>query len=293
MAINPAIRELFSAQVLANLNKSFHFKQATNGNYSGEIAGKGSVLRILSVPRPTRTSTTVGSLTYERWRPTAQSLVIDQDVNWAIEEDALEAKIQSIPLMEELARNGAYQLNDGVDQFLSLMFARDAAIILPAAQVGNGAADDKAYDQIVKIVTQMNIYFVPEEGRHIFVPFWFMQQLRLDPRFTGFGTSPSRQTIRGQVVDMVEGAMVHTTANCPGSTDTAIMGQTDTSATIIGAWEGATCYAEHIPPEGLVQIFPSAQNPNNFDELMRARHVFGAAVVHPDGIVKQLVTQGS
>lgn len=293
MSVNPAVVELFSSQVLANLNKSMHFREGTNQNYEGEIKGKGSMLRILSVPRPTRNSTTIGSLTYERLRPTAQALVLDQDVNWAIQEDELEQRLQSIPLMEELARNGAYQLGDGVDQFISLMMARQAGSSLPGAQVGNGAGDDKAYDQLVKLSTQLNIYLVPEDGRHVYVPFWFMQMLRLDPRFTGFGTSDSRMTIRGQVVDMCEGFMVHMTPNVPGATDTAIMAQTATSGTIIACWKGATTFAEHIPAEGLVQVFSSSQNPNNFDNLMRARHVFGGAVVHPDGITKMVVTQGS
>lgn len=293
MSVNAAVMELFSANVLANFVKSIHFKDATNNNYEGEIKGKGSVLRILSLPRPTRNNTTIGSVTYERLRPTAQNFTIDQDVSWAIAEDELEAQLSSIPLMEDFSKEGAYVLADGLDQYLALLLARVAGTSITGTQVGNGAMDDKAYDVIVRLGEQLDTYLVPEDGRHVFVPFWFMTMLRLDPRMSGYGTSDSRKTIRGQVVDVVEKMMVHPVSNVPGLTDTAIAAQTATTATIIAAQKGGVTFGEHIPAEGLIQTFSSAQNPNSFDNLMRARHVFGAAGVHPEAITKIQVTKGS
>lgn len=293
MSVNAAVMELFSANVLANYQKSLHFKDATNRNYEGEIKGKGSVLRILSLPRPTRNSTTIGTVTYERLRPAAQNFTIDQDVYWAIQEDELEAQLSSIPLMQDFSKEGAYVLADGVDQFLALLMARVAATSLTGTQVGNGALDDRAYDVIVRLGEQLDTYLVPKDERHVFVPFWFMTMLRLDARMTGYGTSDSRKVIRGEVVDKVEGFMVHPVSSVPGATDTAIATQTATSATIIAAQGGGITYAEHIPPEGLIQSFSSAQNPSSFDNLMRARNVFGAAGVHPEAITKIVVTKGS
>lgn len=293
MSVNAAVMELFSAKVLDNFVKALHFKDATNQDYEGEIKGKGSVLKILSLPRPTRNNYTIGTISYERLRPVAQSFTIDQDVDWAIAEDELEAQLASIPLMERFAREGAYVLADGIDQFLALLMARTAAVSLAGQQIGNGAADQKAYDLIVALGEQMNVYLVPEGGRHVFVPFWFMTMLRLDPRMSGFGTSDSRKVIRGQVVDMVENMMVHAVSNVPGATDTAIATQTATSATIIAASDSAVTFGQHIPPEGLIQTFSSAQNVNSYDNLMRARNVFGAATVHPEGIIKVVVTKGS
>lgn len=294
MAVNPAVQTLFAARVLENLDPSHVWAEACNTNYEGEIKSKGDVLKIFSVGRPTASDYTVGgTLTYERIRPTNQVLTIDQDVSWQIAEDNLEAMLSKIDTFKELADNGAWSLVDGSDQFLAFKMAANAAVSLTAAQVGNGASDDKAYDVIENLRTGIkeSSGIVPND-LHIFVPFWFMNKLVLDNRLTGFGTEGSRKTMRGERILELGGMTIHETANALDSAGTAVDIDGPTN-TIVAAAKRATTWGRHIPEEGMVQFLDSNINPDNFDKRMRARYVYGATVVYPQLIAKIVCTKGS
>lgn len=293
MSVNPAVRTLYSAQLLASMDPAHVWAEGCNTNYEGEIKGKGDVLRILTVPRPTVSSYTVGAtITYERLRPAAQELHIDQDTHWAIAEDELERILSNPDTMQQMAREGAWALVDGSDLYLAKTMAAAAATTVTAAAIGNGASDLNAYDAMEQILEKLKEMSVPQNDLHIFIPIWFMTMLRTDARFTGFGTEPNRRTARGERIYEAAGLTIHETLNALDAVGTAADADGPTN-TIVACWKGATTWGRHIPEDGLVQFIKSEDNVVNFDNRMRARYVYGASVVYPDAVVKQVVTKGT
>lgn len=294
MAVSPAVATLFSAKVLQNLDPSHVWTEGCNTNYEGEIKGKGDVLKIFNVPRPTPGNYAVGTnITYERLRPTSLTLTIDQDKHWAIQEDDLERMLSKIKVFNEMATNGAWALADLADIFLSELMASQAAVSYTAQIVGNGVGNMRAYDLIVEMVTAIKeTAKVAPMGMHAFVPFWFYAKLLLDERFTGSNTGEARRTLRGERIGMLENVTIHETSN---ALDSAGTGQ-DTDGpvnTIIVASDKATTWGRHIPEEGMVQYLDNKTNHDGFDNRMRARYVFGGTVVYPQLIAKCVVTKGN
>ncbi|OGT54342.1 MAG: hypothetical protein A3E01_15365 [Gammaproteobacteria bacterium RIFCSPHIGHO2_12_FULL_63_22] len=294
MAVSPAVVTLFSAKVLKNLDPSHVWTEGCNTNYEGEIKGKGDVLKIFSVPRPTPANYVVGTnMTYERLRPSAITLTIDQDKAWAIQEDDLERQLSRVKSFDELAINGAWALADLAEVFLSELMASQAAITYTSQIVGNGAGNKSAYDLIVEIVTAIKeTAKVAPMGMHAFIPFWFYAKLLLDQRFTGSNTAAARLTLRGERIGVLENVTIHETSN---ALDSAGTGQ-DTDGpvnTIIVCSDKATTWGRHIPEEGMVQYLDNKTNHDGYDNRMRARYVFGGTVVYPQLIAKCVVTKGN
>ncbi len=298
MAVNPAVMTLWSSRFLDNLDKLFTYDKMSNRNYEGELKGKGDVLKIFSVARPTVAAYAVGTdITWGRQRPTPQNLNIDQDDYWAEKVDKLEDRLASIPFFTALINGGRYQFANKWDQFLAaLMFnGKASANALTGQIVGTGAGDKKAYDLLVDMRVQLGTQNLPDGAKlGVVVPWWFYGMLEKDNRFTGYGTDKNRATLRGEPLGEVQEMQVYRSTNVPTSatttsTPTVASLVTDIYA-IIAAWDGATTAAWHIADNAVEVV---EQFENNFDKGVRSRFAYGATVTHPEGIVTCNVTQGS
>lgn len=301
--VNPAIPNLLSKSVLANLDHAHVWTEGYNTNYEGQIKGKGDSLRILSYDRPEVSDYQVGpgnltgpEIEYQRIRPTPQYLVIDQDKHWAIAEDGLERMLSSVNGFRELRNNATWSLVDQSDRFLALKLAAEAGVVNPLGQTitaGYGSGESSPYVVLERIANELRLSAVKKEGLHIFVPTWFMTMLRVDPRFSSFGTSQNRSTARGESIVEMAGITIHETLNAlddSGEDFSAVDG--GSGNTIVANWQGAATWGRHIPPEGMVQAINASQNVYSFDHVLRARYVFGATVTIPKAVVTQVVEEG-
>jgi hypothetical protein len=307
---DPRVRTLFSNKVLENLRAAHVWQLGYNQNYLGEIKGKGSTVKVFSFGDPTINDYDVASadlssplITYQRLSAVGQEITVDMDKDWAIAEDRVQDALASPDAFNELARNAGWAGADIIDRDLARRInasATSAGITgtgtAGAPVVGHGAGDDvTAYGIMERLMEVLKNNRVPATDLHLFVPSWYMTMLRLDLRFSGFGTSESRTTARGEQIVMLAGITIHETINAFNGAGTAFFTTVDANSQsrIHAVWRGAATYVPFMPPGSMTDMIPAAQNVLSHDNLLRSRFLWGGKVMLPDGVLFQLVQRGS
>jgi len=307
---DPRIKTLFSNKALENLDAMAVYSMGFNTRWRGDIVNKGSTVRVFSFPRPTINDYTVPSsalasqlISYQRLGPTYQELTIDQDKDWAIAEDQIQAMMADPDLFDELAKNGAWAFHDVIDRHLATVIHGGAGSVDgitgsgvgSAPIVGNGATDDiTAYVLIERIRESFKDRSVPGVDLHIFVPNWLMTMIRVDPRFTGFGTTQNRQTANGEDIVKLAGITIHETINALDGAGTAFDTNGDANAQnrVLATWEGAATWAMMRDPQSMVHTIKAEDNILSRDNVMRAFALWGAKIFIADGALSQIVQKG-
>lgn len=311
---DPRIPILFSQTVLENLYAAHVWTEGFNDNYAGELKGKGSVLRIISFPTPTINdvtvssssliaSTSTGLVTYERLGPASQELVIDMDKDWAIAEDRVQDMLANPKAFTALAKNAGWAGADIIDRDLARRInasASNAGLTGTGTSsepiVGHGASDDMtAYGVMERMREELKNNRVPDTDLHFFCPNWFMTILRLDLRFSGFGTVPSRTTARGEQIIELAGMTIHETINSLDGAGTSFHTTPDSNSQnrVYAVWKGAATYVPYVNVDEMTDMIPASQNALSHDNLLRSRFLWGAKVTRPDGCLYQVVQRGS
>jgi len=183
MTLTNFIGEVWSAQILQNLQKSLVYGQAgvINREYEGDIKGKGDTVRI----------TAHGPITIDNYNKVtgigdpedlddaSTVLEIDQAKYFNFRIDDIDAAQTNVPLMESATRDAAYRLADAADQYVASVMV---------AQAGNAiGADgsDKIFDGSTDLVTEeileckqkLDEANVPFAGRFVIVPPWLTKML--------------------------------------------------------------------------------------------------------------------
>jgi hypothetical protein len=135
---------------------------------------------------------------------------------------------------------------------------------------------------------------IPDNELHLFGPSWFMTMLRLDLRMTGFGTTASRATARGETITELAGITLHETINSLDGAGTAFKTTVDSSSQsrIYAVWRGAATFVPYINVNDMTDMIPASQNVLSHDNLLRSRFLWGAKVTQPDGVLYQVVQRG-
>lgn len=307
---DPRVRTLFSNLVIENLRAAHVWQEAFNGNYTGEVKGKGSTVKAFSFPDPTINDYDVPSadlssqlITYQRLSPVGQEITVDMDKDWAIAEDQVQEMLTSPDSFAELAKNAGWAGADIIDRDLARRVNASATDVgvtgsgtSSAPIVGHGVTDDNtAYGIIEKMREALKDNRVPGSELHFFCPDWFMTLLRLDLRFSGYNTDGARRTARGEIIVELAGMTIHETINSLDGAGTAFQTGVDANSQnrVYGVWRGGCTYVPFIDAEAMTDMIPAAQNPLSHDHLLRSRFLWGAKVLQTDGVVYQLVERGS
>ena len=281
MTVNNFIPSIWSAKLLASLKKDQVFTQAgvMNRDYTGEISGQGSVVKINGIG-PVTIRPYVKNMPIVPPEPLSDaqtSLTIDQGNYFNFEVDDIDVAQQTPKIMTGAMAQASYDLTDVAEMYLAdLLYDgvpagnkigtdSDAGAIVP----GSGA-ENSAYDYLVDLSTKLSEAKCPKSGRWVIIPPWFTGQLVKDDRFTNISASGSPEALRNGIVSRVAGFDVLESLNVP-----VVTSEGKANSEIIAGHGMAASYAEQI--KKVVGYRPE----DSFSDAVKGLHVFGAKVVRP------------
>lgn len=272
MSVTNFIPTIWSARLLAHLDKKHVYAALVNRDYEGEIKNYGDTVKINQI----------GDITiqdYQKGKDIADPedlsgdqtiLVIDQAkyFNFAID-DVDKAQVNP-KLMDAAMQRAAYGMNDVTDLSLA------NTMYLAAQNNGSNLGSDDsvvvptkndAYDYLVDLSTDLTEKDVPTEGRWVVVPAWFHGLLLKDNRFVGNGTDYNKALIEGGEVGVAGGFKVWLSNNVPNTEGAKYK--------IIAGTNAGASYAEQI-------LETKAYSPEKrFADAVKGLHVYGGKVVQP------------
>lgn len=272
MSVTNFIPTIWSARLLAHLDKKHVYAALVNRDYEGEIKNYGDTVKINQI----------GDITvkdYEKGKDIADPedlngdqtiLTIDQAkyFNFAID-DVDKAQVNP-KLMDAAMQRAAYKMNDVTDLFLSnIMYlaaqnngtnlGSDTSVVIPTK--------NDAYDYLVDLSTDLTEKDVPTEGRWVVIPAWYHGLLLKDNRFVGNGTDYNKALIEGGEVGVAAGFKVWLSNNVPNTSGSQYK--------IIAGTNAGASYAEQI-------LETKAYSPEKrFADAVKGLHVYGGKVVQP------------
>jgi len=282
MSINNFIPQIWSARLLAHLDKNHVYGNIVNREYEGEISGAGDTVKINQIGDVTIgnyvKNTDIGSP--ETLSDDQKVLTIDQLKYFNFQVDDVDAAQQKPKVMDGAMQRAAFGLNDVTDNYIASLYT--------AVATGNTIGDDttpivptsdNAYDYLVDLSILLDENNVPEQGRFVVVPAWYHGLLRKDDRFVHAtqmgdnvlttGTMTGRPATNG-LIGEVAGLNVYKSNNVPNTTGAKYK--------IMAGFSGAITFAEQIAD---VEAYRPEKR---FADAVKGLHVYGAKVTHPEAI---------
>ena len=271
MAIATFIPTIWSARLLAHLDKAHVYANLVNRDYEGEIKNFGDKVKINQIGDITIRDYTKGTpiADPEAVDGSGQLLEIDQAKYFNFAIDDVDQAQTNPKLMDDAMQRAAYGMNDVTDGYLAGLMAvgaenngsnlgNDTTPLVPTATT--------AYDMLVDLATDLTEKNVPMAGRFVVVPAFFHGLLLKDQRFVGNGTDYNKALIEGGEVGVAAGFAVNISNNVPNTTGTKYK--------IVAGTRQATSYAEQI-------LKTEAYRPEKaFSDAVKGLHVYGAKVVN-------------
>lgn len=273
MAITAFIPEVFSADLLVNLEKSLVYGApgVVNRNYEGEISQYGDTVHITSLADPTiGTYTSHTDIVTEQVTDSAQTLLINQAKYFSFEVDDIEKRQARGDVMAEQARKAAYRLRDVADQYI-------ASVMAAGVNAGNLIAEGTitasgAYDKLVDLAVLLDEDNVPTEGRFVVITPKFHGLLLKDSRFIAAGDSAGASVRANGVVGEAAGFSVRKSNNVPDGPGAGA------GKLIIAGSDIATTYAEQIASVEADRL------EKRFADFVKGLHLYGTKVVRPTAL---------
>jgi N4-gp56 family major capsid protein len=281
MTVNNFIPSIWSAKLLANLRKDQVFTQGgvMNRDYTGEISGKGSVVKINGIgPVTIRPYVKNMPIVAPETLSDAQtSLTIDQGNYFNFEVDDIDVAQQTPKIMSGAMAQAAADLTDVAEIYLADMLYdgvpagnkigtdSDAGAIIP-----NTTAGTTAFDYLVNLSQKLSEAKCPKAGRWVIIPPWFTSQLVKDARFNNVAASGSPEALRNGFVSRVAGFDVLESLNVP-----VVTSEGKDNSEILAGHSMAASFAEQI------RKVEGYRPQDSFSDAVKGLHVFGAKVVRP------------
>lgn len=269
------IPTIWSARLLANLDKNLVALQFVNRDYEGEITAYGDTVKINQLGDITIKDYTGADIDDpEELDSTQQTLAIDQAkyFNFAVKDvDKVQANVN---LLDGSMGRAAYAMADVVDQDIFGTMVTEATSKKGSVSAPIEIDVTNAYDQLVDLGVFLDEKNVPKVGRKIALPHWYLGMLAKDARFTKDLNILANGVVEGATVGRFQllasnnlktatGGVVH----CPAGTDQA------------------TTFANQI-------VETEAYRPEkNFSDAVKGLNVWGRKVVQPDCLVDFIVKQ--
>ena len=279
MTLNNFIGEVWSARLLANLNKALVYAQSSvcNRDYTGDIKNIGDTCHILGVAPVTAKPYTknVAIAEPDTLSDAATTLVINQANYTNFEVDDVDKAQGAVTVMDAAMAEAAYALGDVADQYVAgigvAAVAEDNQIGTDVAPIVPGTtAGTTVYDYLVDLSVALNESNCPKFGRWAILPPWMVGKLVKDDRFSNISASGSSEALRNGIVTRVAGFDVLESNNVPNTTGTLYK--------CLAGYSGAITYGEQV---NQVESF---RPENSFSDAVKALHLFGAKVVRPSAL---------
>jgi hypothetical protein len=288
MSIDNFIPQIWSAEILRNLHKTFVYASLCNRNYEGAIAEAGDTVRINAVgPVAVQQYTKNSDMQSPPALTDAQTILsINKADYFNFQIDDVD-KAQALGgVMNEAMYEAGVSLAQQVDQNIAAMYTDAATANLigtTAAQKTDLATAGQPYVYLTQLKAKLDISNVPGVDRWVVIPPWFESLLLQDDRFVRYGTESQTQrlvegvigpisTMAGNQYQMVGRAMgfdIYRSNNVPSNANGI-----DTYRIIAGhplAWTYASQLAK-----------VEAYRPQlRFGDAIKGIHLYGSKVIKP------------
>ena len=199
------IPTIWSARLLANMDKSLVALQFVNRDYEGEITAYGDTVKINQLGDITIKDYDGSDIDDpEELSSTQQTLVIDQAKYFNFSVKDVDRAQSNVNLLDGSMQRAGYAMADVIDQDI---FGR---YVQAGIKVGTEAAPtvidtpEKAYDTLVDLGVKLDEKNVPKVGRKIALPAWYFGLLAKDQRFTRDLTILANGVVEGVTVGRFE-----------------------------------------------------------------------------------------
>lgn len=273
MSFNNFIPTIWSARLLANLDKNLVALQFVNRDYEGEISAFGDTVKINQVGNITikdYDGTDIDDP--EEMDSTQQTLKIDQAkyFNFAVKDiDKAQANVN---LLNESMERAAYNMADVVDKDVFKVMSEGAGIKVGTASKPIEIDIENAYDKLVDLGVLLDEKNVPKSGRKIALPHWYLGLLAKDPRFTKDMNILENGVVEGATVGRFN---LLASNNLKTGSDKIVhvpAGITD-----------ATSFANQV-------VETEAYRPEkNFSDAMKGLNVWGRKVIQKDALANFII----
>ena len=273
MSLNNFIPIVWSARLLANLQKAHVYANVVNRDYEGEIRAYGDQVRINSIG-----PVFIGNYTKntnisdpETLNDDQRILVIDQARYFNFQVDDIDRAQQNPKVMDAAMQEAGYALSDAADKFIASLYTG----VDTANTIGNHTTPvvptkNDAYEYLVDLGTKLDEANVPKDSRFIVIPPWFAGLLLKDDRFVGTGGTQAEALLRGGFLGQAAGFGIYMSNNVPNTSGTKYK--------IIAGHRMAISFAEQI-------VSVEAYRPEKrFADAVKGLHVYGGKLVRPTAI---------
>lgn len=261
MAIANFVPELWSQQLIVNFRKNFILDAFTNRMYEGEVQAFGDTVKIqtpVTIPVAARS----GNVTYTTPTSTTQSLLIDQDFEWAFAVEDLEKVQSNIDLLATFTAEGANSMSDKVDADIGGLYTAGTA-----GTVAVALATDNVYEKIVDAGKNLDDGNVPTEGRVLAVSPAVKASLLKNANFI-HATTAGDSVLRSGMIGAIAGFTVFVSNNLTLATQRKCLYGHPSAIT----WAGQLASAEAL------------RDKDTWNDYIRARMVWGRKVVRPTAL---------
>lgn len=272
MSIKNFIPTLWSARLLANLDKKLVYANVVNHDYEGEIKNLGDKVKINQIGPITIKDYLTGDgaakklADPEEITSTQQELVIDQAKYFNFKVDDIDAAQANIKAVDKAMDRASYAIGDVIDQHIA-SFVKDAGIKVGSTGTPVDIEVANAYDQLVDLAVKLDENNVTRAGRFAIIPAWYLGMLSKDPRFT-----KDFKVLENGVVDGadVAGFQLRMSNNVPVSANKySVMAGTDQAI----SYAGQITKIEPYRPE------------KTFADAVKGLFVYGTKVIEPKALV--------
>lgn len=278
MSVKNFIPQIWSARLLAHLDKIHVYAGLVNRDYEGEIKQFGDTVKINQI----------GDITIKKYTGAAidapddltgeqDTLTIDQAnyFNFAIKD--VDNAQTNPKLMNEAMARAAYGLNDTVDSLLAGIMVAGAAGAIGSDESPFVPTKDDAYDLLVDLGTELTEKNVPLLGRWVVVPPFYHGLLQKDSRFVGNGTDVNMAILQGGHIGAAAGFQIYVSNNVP-NTDGA-------KYKILAGTNASASFAEQITEtEGY-------RPESNFSDAVKGLHLCGVKVLQKNALATLTVNR--
>ena len=278
MSVKNFIPQIWSARLLAHLDKIHVYAGLVNRDYEGEITQYVDTVKINQIGDITIKKYTGAKIDDpDELTGEQNTLVIDQAnyFNFAIKD--VDNAQTNPKLMNEAMARAAYGLNDTVDSLLAGIMVAGAAGAIGSDESPIVPTKDDAYDLLVDLGTELTEKNVPLVGRWVVVPPFYHGFLQKDSRFVGNGTDVNMAILQGGHIGAAAGFQIYVSNNVPNTEGAKYK--------ILAGTNAGTSFAEQITEtEGY-------RPESNFSDAVKGLHLCGAKVLQKDALATLTVNK--
>ena len=277
MATDKFIPTIWSARILAALEKQLVYTKFFNRDYEGEIQDAGDTVKIGLVGAPTVKKYTKGTdiAAPDDVTVTDATLSIDQADYFNIAVDDVDAAQSKINLLESASSQTGYAFGDVTDQYLAGLLVTGTGGTIGTKAEPKSITDAKpedAYNLLVDLKVALDRQNCPTAGRVCVVPPEFEGFMLKDSRFVAVATNDSNERLTEGTVYKSAGFEIHVSNNAPHEDNGGSKGNQTVYDVIAGCDQSGT-YADQI-------LNTEAYRPEkSFKDAVKGLHVYGAKVL--------------